>query len=145
MTAIYVESSVVLTWLLNQPGADSVRELLLYKEINFVTSVLTFIEAKRALRRNLSGKNPLRQVDVERLLSLVQVAKTEWGLVEITTEIQERAGGEFPIEPVRSLDAIHLATALALLRIHPDLRVMTFDRRIRENAEALGLTLITFK
>ncbi len=36
-------------------------------------------------------------------------------------------------------DAIHLATALRFAEVDPNLRVVTSDRRIAENARALGL------
>jgi hypothetical protein len=52
-----------------------------------------------------------------------------------------RAGRAFPIEPVRTLDAIHLATA-ELLGDPPALvTLITRDMRIRENATALGFSV----
>lgn len=50
-----------------------------------------------------------------------------------------RAAGAFPVEPVRTLDALHLASALELLRVHPDISVLSFGRRILDNLPALGL------
>jgi len=38
---------------------------------------------------------------------------------EITAEVQERACGKFPVEPVRTFDAIHLSTALEFLKGFP--------------------------
>ena len=39
----------------------------------------------------------------------------------------------------RTLDAIHLATALAFTEAFPELGVVSLDRRILDNAESLGL------
>jgi hypothetical protein len=57
----------------------------------------------------------------------------------VSDEVLRRAGRTFPVEPVRTLDAIHLATALEFTAVYPDLRVLSYDRRIRGNAEALGI------
>jgi hypothetical protein len=57
----------------------------------------------------------------------------------LTDSVLARAGSAFPIEPVRTLDAIHLATAMAFSEAYPELEMLTFDRRISENATALGL------
>jgi len=43
------------------------------------------------------------------------------------------------VEPVRTLDAIHLATTLAFTRAFSDLEIVSFDRRLLENARALGI------
>lgn len=42
--------------------------------------------------------------------------------------------------PVVLSDAIHLASALEALKVYPDLVVLSFDKRILENLEPLGLT-----
>ena len=69
--------------------------------------------------------------------------KAHWDIVGLVDEVVERAGRRFPLEPVRSLDAIHLATALDLVEAHPDLHVLTLDVRLAENARALGLPVIS--
>ena len=57
----------------------------------------------------------------------------------VTSDVLARAGRAFPVEPVRTLDAIHLATALEFVATYPDLRILSFDERVRSNAEALGI------
>ncbi len=54
----------------------------------------------------------------------------------------ERAGQAFPKEPVRALDAIHLATALLVGAEQPDLVMLSLDPRVRRNAEALGFRVL---
>jgi len=44
-----------------------------------------------------------------------------------------------PKESLRTLGALHLASALEFTQAFPELRILGFDRRILENAEALGL------
>ncbi len=59
--------------------------------------------------------------------------------MEITAEVRNRASMNFPIEPVRSLDAIHLATALEFMQAYNEMKVISFDKRIIDNLEPLGL------
>ena len=59
--------------------------------------------------------------------------------MSLTTGVLARAGRAFPVEPVRTLDAIHLATALEFLAAFPDLAILALDRRVLANAIALGL------
>ena len=47
-----------------------------------------------------------------------------------------------PCEPIRSLDALHLATALIVRNLSPEVQVLSFDDRIRDNATALGLDVV---
>jgi predicted nucleic acid-binding protein len=59
-------------------------------------------------------------------------------IVAVTDDVLTRAGRPFPVEPVRTLDAVHLATA-ELLGEPPQLvTFVTRDERIRDNARALG-------
>jgi hypothetical protein len=52
--------------------------------------------------------------------------------------VSQRAEDPFPSEPVRTLDAIHLASALFLRQAFPDLTVLSADDRVRANAAQLG-------
>lgn len=53
-----------------------------------------------------------------------------------------RAGEAFPVEPVRTLDAIHIATLQILDEALSEFEVATCDERVRDNAEALGFTVL---
>jgi hypothetical protein len=53
--------------------------------------------------------------------------------------VVERARRPFPAEPLRALDAIHLATALIVAADAPGMGLLSFDRRIRQAGKALGL------
>lgn len=137
MSALYVESSAVLAWLNGQPEADSIIRLM--DEADAVlTSALTPVEVKRGLhRREKSGE--LTGASRNQLLGLLENRLAGWEIVEITPAVQARAGETFPVEPVRTLDAIHLATVLEFLKVFPDLQVLSLDRRVLSNAEPLGL------
>jgi len=59
-------------------------------------------------------------------------------VLDVTQAVLDRVGRPFPVEPIRTLDAIHLATA-ELLGEPPQLvTFVTRDKRVRANARALG-------
>jgi hypothetical protein len=76
------------------------------------------------------------------LRGLLERVKASWILMEISEEVRLRAGRQFPIEPIRTLDAIHLATALIFMRAFPNLFILSFDHRILENAQPLGIAAV---
>jgi predicted nucleic acid-binding protein len=60
-------------------------------------------------------------------------------VLQIGPEIVERARQTFPGEPIRTLDAIHLASALVARATLPGLALLSLDDRIRRAAAQLGL------
>jgi predicted nucleic acid-binding protein len=62
-------------------------------------------------------------------------------LVELTSAVLRRALDPFPV-PVRTLDALHLAT-IEYLRGHGQhVELATYDRRMSDGARALGIPLV---
>jgi len=137
MSELYVETSAILTWLLAEKRADEVRGAVDAAE-TVVTSSLTLAEVERALLRAESD-GTLRAGDGQRLRGLLQRARAGWTRMAVSEEVLDRASRPFPVEPVRTLDAVHLATALVFTRAFAGLRVFSFDRRILDNAAALGI------
>ena len=102
-----------------------------------ITSALTIAEASRAvLRARLSGRVTAQQHRAV-LLTLQRFAR-RCHIVGVTEPILTRAGRPFPVEPIRTLDALHLATAEGLGDPPALLIIVTRDLRIRDNATALG-------
>ncbi len=136
---LYLETSAVLAWLLGESTAGRVRTVVDRAE-TVVTSVLTIVEAHRALVRAETG-GLISAADRQRLRGLLARVQRGWTMMEVSADVRNRAGEAFPIEPVRTLDGLHLATALAFARAYPDLFVLSFDRRFLDNATPLGLAL----
>jgi predicted nucleic acid-binding protein len=137
MTAVYLESSALLAWLLGEPTEQRVREEL-DAVSSVLTSVLSTLESERAITR-LEVEETVAAAQAQHLRGLLRRTTATCIQMEITAAVRERVGRGFPVEPVRTLDAIHLATALEFALAFDDLRVLSFDRRLRDNAEALGL------
>ena len=72
------------------------------------------------------------------LRAIFAQAASTWAILEISDEVARRAEEGFPLEPVRTLDAIHLASALFLRQALPDLAIVSADDRLLANARALG-------
>lgn len=131
---VYLETSAVLSWLLEEPEAVVV-ERTLRPARGLFTSELTQAECLRALRR-LGAPPDGRERD--RLAAFL----SRWDTVPMDSSLLMSVGKAFPVEPVRTLEAIHLVTALELRESIPDLQVASFDHRVRDNARALGFGVV---
>lgn len=137
---LYAESSSVLAWLLGEAEAGPVQSGLSSAEL-VIASDLTLVECDRVLHRStLSGD--LSEVDAADRRATLSRAAAHWILVRLEGEVIERARRPFPVEPIRSLDALHLSTALLVRTLVPDLRILALDRRVRDNGAALGFELL---
>ena len=138
MSALYAESSAILRWLLGHGEGPAIQRSLASAD-SIVTSALTGVEVTRTLRR-LAAVRQISTGDGERILAIYATAARHWKVHSITDAVLTRASEPFPVEPIRSLDAIHLATALLYNREAPLAGVLTSDERMRDNADALGLS-----
>ena len=69
-------------------------------------------------------------------------AIAHWHFYGVADAVLARASQPFPLEPVRTLDAIHLATAaLFALEVTPP-TVLSVDQQLRANAQALGMSVM---
>lgn len=137
MRVMYLESSAALAWLLGE--SQSLEVIAKVDEADaVVTSVLTLLETQRTLIR-AERQGLVTAGECQKLGGILARAGSGWILMEISEQVRERAARAFPAEPVRTLDALHLATALLFMRVYPDLRILTYDRRIADNAQALGI------
>jgi predicted nucleic acid-binding protein len=135
--ALYVETSAVVAWLFGEPQASAVRESI-DAAGTVVTSRLTWSEVERVMARGLVTRT-LKEADALRLRGLIARHRAAWIEMAVTDPVLDRLGRPFPVEPVRTLDGIHLATALEFTRAFPELGILTLDRRIADNAVALGI------
>lgn len=133
---LYAESSAVLSWVLVESRLSRVFPLLTQAEL-IVASELTLLECDRTLIRAVSMGN-LNQGQLNTRREELEELAEGWDILELRKDIMDRARMPFPSEPIRSLDAIHLASALAARAALPDLEVLSLDNRIRTAARQLG-------
>ena len=124
--AVYLDSSALVKLAVREPESDALRRSIRRRR-PLVSSALARTEVSRALlpfgpdavRR---GQEVLARVD----------------LVRVNDRVLNAAGAMLP-EDLRSLDAIHLATASQL---GADLsRIVTYDERMAEAARTLDWTV----
>jgi predicted nucleic acid-binding protein len=136
---LYVESSAIVSRLLGQSNGAFVQDILERTE-NVFSSELLLVECDRALvRAESAGLLSAAQAAGQR--AILNHESAYWTLLRIEGEVVERARRAFPVEPVRTLDALHLASLLIVRSIFADAEVLSFDERIRANATALGFQL----
>lgn len=121
---IYVDTSALLKLIKSEAGSEAVAAFL-HDETELVSSALLAVEARRGAMRNAPEKLP--RLDI--LLTRVD-------MVEISGPVIESAS-RLPDPLLRSLDAIHLATAL-LIREEVDV-LLTYDARLAQAARAHGI------
>lgn len=136
---LYLESSAIAARLLGQSKGEIVQRLLESAD-NVFSSELLLLECDRALiRAEHAGHIP--PADAASKRSVLNREAGFWTLLRIEGEVLERARRPFPIEPVRSLDALHLSSLLVAGSMFASARLLSFDDRIRANAIALGFEL----
>jgi predicted nucleic acid-binding protein len=137
---LYAESSAVLRWLFNEPLGDEVLEHL-RRARKVVCSRLTLVECHRAVHRALAQAE-MREAALADFRAVLAQAAARWGVLDVSREVADRAAARFPIEPVRTLDAVHLASASLLRESLPDLKVLSTDERVRANGAQLGFDVL---
>ena len=137
---LYAETSALLRWLFDQAQAATVLEHL-KGSARVVCSRLTLVELRRVVRRAVATAE-IEERQGETLLATVARASARWTILEITRDVTDRVESRFPRGPLRTLDAIHLASAVVLQQSLPDLHVLSVDDRVRENASLLGFEVL---
>lgn len=134
---VYVDASVVLRRVLSQPGAIADGGVL----DPGVASELVSLECLRTLDRlRLSGVLPDEHLAMARRGVLRTMATMT--VLRVDSVVLDLAARALPT-PLRTLDAIHLATALTLRDGEdPDLVLATHDRALGSAARAFGLEVI---
>lgn len=122
---IYLDSSAIVKLVLPEPESDALRDFLASDE-DHVSSGLAQLEVQRTVRRVDDTED--RRRTAKRVLARVS-------LIKIDGPILAQAASLDP-PGLRSLDAIHLATALSLDRLDA---LVTYDRRLRDAASDAGL------
>jgi predicted nucleic acid-binding protein len=133
----YIESSALVAALLER-DADALKSVR--TRGRKVTSALTIAEAARAILRARAAARLTADQERAAVRALRRFERRCF-LVAVTDPILARVRRPFPVEPIRTLDAVHLATTELLGEPPPLIVVVTRDVRVRDNAQALGYTV----
>ena len=121
----YLDSSAIVKLVVKEPESDALRRYLRRRR-PYVSSALARTEVARALL----ALEPSAQQRGQAVLARIE-------LIRVSDRLLTEAGALLPAD-LRSLDAIHLATAAAASVA----RVVVYDRRLAEAAEAMGFTVV---
>jgi predicted nucleic acid-binding protein len=124
---IYLDTSVVLAALFNEQRRPPDG----FWAAQIISSRL--LEFELAVRLNALGATPDARKLATDVLETMQ-------LVELTRPVLARALQPFPV-PLRTLDAIHLATLIYLQGRGLTLELATYDKRLADAAIGVGVTL----
>lgn len=135
MTRIYLDSSALMKRVFDEAESGALRDGLMRAheaETHLVTSSLARVEVARATRTRIDAGLPANAT-----LAATD-AMDGIATAHLTRAIMESARTIGP--PVlRTLDAIHLATAVALAADE----IWTYDARMAQTAEELGIPVRT--
>jgi predicted nucleic acid-binding protein len=137
---LYAESSAILCWLLDEDRAPEIRAPLGEAEL-VLASCLTLIECERVLIRAVAT-NLLREAVAADRRAVLARTGDHWVTFDLDAEVVARARRPFPAEPIRTLNAIHLATAVLARSLVPDLAILSLDERFRRSAEQMGFQVL---
>jgi len=130
----YIESSALLAALLER---DVSARAALRGAGRRITSALTVAEAGRAILRARAGGRLTAEDERAAVRDLGRFER-RCHVVAITDAVLARVRRPFPVEPVRTLDAVHLATVELLGEPPALVTIVTRDVRVGDNARALG-------
>ena len=130
MSLLYLDSSALVKLVAREPETSALLSLLEPRP-EVVSSALVRVEVLRAVARTGRGSETLERARSV-LSRVVLVAMDSW-ILDAATSLE-------PAE-LRSLDAIHLATALTL-QPEADMFV-SYDERLNTAAAGVGLQVVT--
>ncbi len=112
MSVYYLDTSAVVKRYVNEAGSDWVRALGTKPSPLMLSSRLLIVEIASALTRRLREKAITPSVFRESLSLFDDDCKFEYQLLDVTRDIINIARSLVSRHPLRSYDAIHLASAL---------------------------------
>lgn len=134
---IYLDSSAIVKLLAEEPESRALRAELDRRGGRLVASVLAATEVSRALHARGAPTLAQRVIDVDG--ARLRIAGGVIALVPLDVSTAAEAGRLEPGVSVRSLDAIHVATATRILHLSA---FVTYDRRMAAAATTAGLAVL---
>lgn len=125
---LYLDASALVKRYVDEDGSEAVREAMHAED--WASCRICIVETKRAVDR-AGGSAEIGRVEGDWL---------SFDVVEVDASLCERAAELACATGLRSLDALHLAAALALPR--EGLTFATWDTRLHRAAREHGLTAL---
>jgi len=136
----YFDTSALIKRYIEEAGRREV--LLLLRRHEVATSAILPVELRSALRRRMS-EGDLDEERATQILKRVATDRAYWTLIEVASDVLTAAETLVATHPVRTLDAVHIASAQIFknrLSI-PDLLFVSADQRQANAARAAGMAV----
>lgn len=143
----YFDSSVVLAMLLDESRGEEAAAMWNGASIR-VSSILLRLETLTVIRRTYEhNKSRLGRDWIGRATRALAERMKEVNIRTVDDEIEKIFELDSRLARCRTLDAIHLATALEFSRMSPStaLSFYTFDREMAEAAKSLKFVVVSGK
>ncbi len=124
----YLDASALVKLIIDEQETSALHSDILGRD-GLVASRLSLLEAPRAIARRPAAA---RIASMEEITAALVVIEMDASMVDAAASIEPPS--------LRSLDAIHLASALTLAPQSP--QVITYDERLADAARAHGLTVV---
>ena len=134
----YFDTSALVKRYIVEPGRRDVLRLLRRNEC--VSSAVLPVELRSGLRRRVS-EGSINAAQIPAILQHVAVDRAYWTLVDVGNEVLAGAEKLVAAHSIRTLDAIHIASA-QLFAARGSIAGLTFvsaEKRQTETAMAVGL------
>ena len=134
----YFDTSALVKRYIDEVGRRQVLQLL--RRHQCVASALLPVELRSALRRR-AADGTLEVARVPAILKRVAADRAYWTLVGVGNEVLNAAERLVAVHPLRTLDAIHVASAQVFASGVSDsgLMFVSADKRQTEAAAVIGL------
>lgn len=135
----YFDTSALIKRYVGESGRREILQLL--RRDACVTSAVLPVELRSALRRQ-AAEGSLDGAGLPAILKHLAADRAYWTFVEVGTDVLAAAEALLAAHPIRTLDAIHVASAqLFAARVSmPGMLFVSADKRQTETAVAIGLT-----
>mgnify|MGYP001558615930 CR=1 FL=1 len=132
MAVLYLDASAVLRALLEKGTSPEVEARIEAAE-SLVTSRLSLVESARALAR-LRTQPKVKDSAISRVELALDELWNRCAIWELSPAICDHAARLAPRSTLRTLDALHLATYLAVRRSFDEVELLTTDERLANAA-----------
>ena len=138
-TWVYCDTSAMAKRYVREAGRAALMKVLTRRRV--VSSVLMPLELHSAFSRRVR-EGTLATVALPRLFERVDIDREYWTLVETTTEVLADAEALLETHPLRTLDAVHVASARVFqTRMRAPVTFVSTDARQLTAAARVGLTV----
>ena len=144
MRIIYFDTSALVKRYVEEKGTQVVVDLIMSSDMLITTSILTYPEMKAAFTKKLR----LKEMSEESYKEAIENFEKDWSMpvfsiIGLTSQVANLAGSLVERNVLRTLDAVHLASALTV-KEHFGIQVffVSSDDRLDKAASSEGLEVM---